>query len=298
MYETYETLNNGINYQPQLVNAGFQPSPVSMLLAWRLGLHRSFLWGKKTWNVHLQNIYIYICIYTWIFQACKICAFSPTKTYQKAEILHIWKIQVYVYIYIYTSRRTGNRSYFSDQVASSVNVSRPYLWWPWDLCTTRVRFAIAIGGSRSWESYLLSQTFAHTGNLAPNLWCSAKWNLQCQYEFAALASNLRSSNMCASSRNVNIPKKPICVVQTCVHICVASNMCAHLRSINMSASSRNVNIPKPPICVASNMCASSRNVNIPKKPICVASNMCASSRNVNIPKKPICVVQTCVHICV
>ena len=29
-----------------------------------------------------------------------------------------------------TSRRTGNRSYFSDQVASSVNVSRPYLWWP------------------------------------------------------------------------------------------------------------------------------------------------------------------------
>ena len=66
----------------------------------------------------------------------------------------------------------------------------------------------------------------------------------------------------------------------------------------MCASSRNVNIPKPPICVASNMCASSRNVNIPKKPICVASNMCASSRNVNIPKKPICVVQTCVHICV
>ena len=25
---------------------------------------------------------------------CKICAFSPTKTYQKAEFLHIWKIQV------------------------------------------------------------------------------------------------------------------------------------------------------------------------------------------------------------
>ena len=64
-----------------------------------------------------------------------------------------------------TSRRTGNRSYFSHQVASSVNVSRPYLWWPWDLCTTRVRFAIAIGGSRSWESYLLAQTFAHTANL-------------------------------------------------------------------------------------------------------------------------------------
>ena len=42
-------------------------------------------------------------------------------------------------------------------------------------------------------------------------------------------------------------------------ICVASDMCA---------SSKNVNIPKPPVCVASNMCASSKNVNIPKPPIC------------------------------
>ena len=33
---------------------------------------------------------------TWIFQVCKICAFSPTKTYQKAEILHILLIQVYI----------------------------------------------------------------------------------------------------------------------------------------------------------------------------------------------------------
>ena len=77
-----------------------------------------------------------------------------------------------------------------------------------------------------------------------------------------------ASNMCASSKNVNIPKPPICV---------AWNMCA---------SSKNVNIPKPPICVASNMCASSKNVNIPKPPICVASNMCASSRNVIIPPPP------------
>ena len=113
-----------------------------------------------------------------------------------------------------TSRRTGNRSYFSHQVASSVNVSRPYLWWPWDLCTTRARFAIAIGGSRSWESYLLSQTFAHTGNLAPNL-------------DIPKPPICVASNMCASSTNVNIPKPPICV---------ASNMCA---------SSRNVIIPPP-----------------------------------------------------
>ena len=32
--------------------------------------------------------------YTWISQVCKICAFSPTKTYQMAENLHILKIQV------------------------------------------------------------------------------------------------------------------------------------------------------------------------------------------------------------
>ena len=32
---------------------------------------------------------------TWIFQLCKICACSPKKTYQKAETLHIWKIQVF-----------------------------------------------------------------------------------------------------------------------------------------------------------------------------------------------------------
>ena len=36
-------------------------------------------------------------IITWIFQVCKICAeIHPKKTYQKAEILHIWKIQVLV----------------------------------------------------------------------------------------------------------------------------------------------------------------------------------------------------------
>ena len=28
-----------------------------------------------------------------------MCAFSPKKTYQKAEILHIWKIQVYASVY-------------------------------------------------------------------------------------------------------------------------------------------------------------------------------------------------------
>ncbi len=33
---------------------------------------------------------------TWIFQVCNICACSPKKTYQKAEILHIWKIQVFI----------------------------------------------------------------------------------------------------------------------------------------------------------------------------------------------------------
>ena len=32
--------------------------------------------------------------YTRIFQLRKICAFSPKKPYQKADILHIWKIQV------------------------------------------------------------------------------------------------------------------------------------------------------------------------------------------------------------
>ena len=45
----------------------------------------------------LYHVYIYIS-YTWIVQVCKICAFSPKKTYQKAEILHIWKIQVYIMI--------------------------------------------------------------------------------------------------------------------------------------------------------------------------------------------------------
>ena len=37
-------------------------------------------------------------VHTWIFQICKICAFSPKKhkkTYQKAQILHTWKIQVF-----------------------------------------------------------------------------------------------------------------------------------------------------------------------------------------------------------
>ncbi len=35
--------------------------------------------------------------YTWIFQVCRICAILTQKTYQKAEILHIWKIQVWSY---------------------------------------------------------------------------------------------------------------------------------------------------------------------------------------------------------
>ena len=37
--------------------------------------------------------------HTWIFQVCKICAFlpkKPTKRIQKEEILHIWKIQVFL----------------------------------------------------------------------------------------------------------------------------------------------------------------------------------------------------------
>ena len=34
-------------------------------------------------------------IYTWIFQVCKFVPFHRKKPYQKAEILHIWKIQLY-----------------------------------------------------------------------------------------------------------------------------------------------------------------------------------------------------------
>ena len=39
---------------------------------------------------------VYIYIHTWIFLLC--VKFLPKKPYQKAEILHIWKIQVDVYV--------------------------------------------------------------------------------------------------------------------------------------------------------------------------------------------------------
>ena len=47
------------------------------------------LLGKNTpLNIHNKQTHTY----TWIPQVCKICAFLPKKPYQKAEILHIWKM--------------------------------------------------------------------------------------------------------------------------------------------------------------------------------------------------------------
>ena len=48
---------------------------------------------------HLGSRHIYIYI-PGSSKCVKFVPFSPTKRYKKAEILHIWKIQVY-YIYIY-----------------------------------------------------------------------------------------------------------------------------------------------------------------------------------------------------
>ena len=169
----------------------FMPLCLGMVVSWFSDMPSwnmiSTLPPQLTWHrTHLKNSKKWQIVFLlWFLSGGGVIVKTITSNY----ITPTWIWIIENGLSLYTSRRTGNRSYFSDQVASSVNVSRPYLWWPWDLCTTRVRFAIAIGGSRSWESYLLSQTFAHTGNLAPNLWCSAKWNLQCQCEFAALASN-------------------------------------------------------------------------------------------------------------
>ena len=42
---------------------------------------------------------------TWIFQVCKIYAFSPKKTYQKAEIWHIWRIFSDFFVFLDATKR-------------------------------------------------------------------------------------------------------------------------------------------------------------------------------------------------
>ena len=69
---------------PPTENEGQEPRPST-----KRGLQ-----GKE-WKISKQHFFLEVVyLYTWIFQVCKIRAFSPTKTCQKVEILYIWKIQV------------------------------------------------------------------------------------------------------------------------------------------------------------------------------------------------------------
>lgn len=81
----------------------------------------SFKWSHKPiscdWMVTLEHIY------TWIFQICKKICLLVGFLGKKAQILHTWKIQVYIYIINNTCKLLG--------VKTILTFKAKKIWRPW-----------------------------------------------------------------------------------------------------------------------------------------------------------------------